>query len=399
MTDAKKKGKGTRWSYSVGERGQNRVRAFAHAETGRLFVEFYEPTRLASRPRVKRVALGHCDRQLAKAAAEKLASELRQATPAEPAHVRLGVLFDNYLNEVTPRKSASKQKHDWRCAELFLRTFGREREARSLSRREWDHFIAERRTGALRHERVTKARPVGDRVIAYDLQWLLACLSWATVASSGRGGTLLDRNPLKGLKLPREANPSRPVLAADEYTRMVKVAASISSLFKLALILAHETGHRIGAIRQLRWSEIDVDGKTIRWAKQGDKIGMEHDTPMSEDAHRALQSARLEQKAIGDAWVFPAPGDSTQPCSRYLVRAWWERASTKAKLPKVKRRGYHSLRRQFATELKTVPLADLAALGGWKDPQTILKCYMQPDQRTMRAALANRRPIDRAGGS
>ncbi len=39
--------------------------------------------------------------------------------------------------------------------------------------------------------------------------------------------------------------------------------------------------------------------------------------------------------------------------------------------------------------------ADLAALGGWKDAQTILKRYMQPDQKTMRAALANRRRVVR----
>jgi hypothetical protein len=55
--------------------------------------------------------------------------------------------------------------------------------------------------------------------------------------------------------------------------------------------------------------------------------------------------------------------------------------------------GWHALRRKFASELKDVPLRDLCELGGWKDPQTILKCYQQPDERTMRAALANRRPL------
>lgn len=36
------------------------------------------------------------------------------------------------------------------------------------------------------------------------------------------------------------------------------------------------------------------------------------------------------------------------------------------------------------------PLADLCALGGWKDPQTVLKCYMKPDADTQRRALAQR---------
>jgi hypothetical protein len=37
-----------------------------------------------------------------------------------------------------------------------------------------------------------------------------------------------------------------------------------------------------------------------------------------------------------------------------------------------------------------VPLPDLCALGGWKDTQTILKCYQKPDAATMQAALAAR---------
>jgi len=60
-------------------------------------------------------------------------------------------------------------------------------------------------------------------------------------------------------------------------------------------------------------------------------------------------------------------------------------------------RGWHSLRRKFATELKPVPLVGLAALGGWKSPQTILKCYQKPDEVTLRRAITNRGRLG-AGG-
>jgi hypothetical protein len=73
------------------------------------------------------------------------------------------------------------------------------------------------------------------------------------------------------------------------------------------------------------------------------------------------------------------------------MRDWWERAADKATLPKGERLRWHSLRRQFATELKSVPLKDLCQLGGWKDPQTVLRCYMQADEDTMRTALERRR--------
>jgi len=51
------------------------------------------------------------------------------------------------------------------------------------------------------------------------------------------------------------------------------------------------------------------------------------------------------------------------------------------------------LRRKFATEMKHTPLKDLCYLGGWKEPQTILKCYQRADAETMKEALANRKPL------
>jgi len=47
---------------------------------------------------------------------------------------------------VTPEKSLGKQAHYRACAEMFLRVFGSDTEARLLSRREWDRFIRDRRT-------------------------------------------------------------------------------------------------------------------------------------------------------------------------------------------------------------------------------------------------------------
>jgi hypothetical protein len=68
-----------------------------------------------------------------------------------------------------------------------------------------------------------------------------------------------------------------------------------------------------------------------------------------------------------------------------------------AGLKPLKGRGFQSLRRNFATEMKTEPLKDLCQLGGWKDPQTILKCYQTADEDRMRAAMANRQPLLRVG--
>jgi integrase len=382
---------GSRWSYSTGERGVNRVRAIAHPLTGRCSLEYYEPSTRGDRPRPRRVALGHTDRERAKAAAEALAAELRSAGAgrATVGPVTLGTLFDIYLREVTPTKGEQKQHHDRECARLFLEAFG-DRPAATLSRREWDRFIRDRRSGVLRPSGSKQRRVVRDRVVGYDLRFLLAVLNWATVSSDNRGGALLDRNPLKGLTVPREESPRRPVLESGQYTALLAVASDVHPLFRLALELAHETGHRIGAIRLLRWSDVDTARRLIRWRGENDKIGYEHATPLTAGAVAALEAERRRVRAIGDAWLFANPAAKGAPWRRENFRAWWRRGVARAELTLDARAGWHSLRRQFANELRETNLKDLCALGGWKSAQTVLTCYQQPDQQVMRAALERR---------
>lgn len=117
MTRANKQ----QWSYSTGERGRNRVRAFAHLVTGRMFLEF------SDRGRRTRIALGHRDPEAAKAKAEELASALRRGVVPAGHRLKLGALFDIYVREVTPRKSRSVQGHDRYAVQLFLQFFGADR--------------------------------------------------------------------------------------------------------------------------------------------------------------------------------------------------------------------------------------------------------------------------------
>jgi integrase len=208
---------------------------------------------------------------------------------------------------------------------------------------------------------------------------------------------LLDHNPLQGLKLPQEDNPRRLMLDDERYEAMRAVARQVSPLFELALILAHETGHRIGAIRLMRWSHVDLKGGTVLWPAINDKIGFEHTTPVSQEAMLALQRARADQPAIGDAWIFPASDNPAQPYHADTFAKWWRRAEKLAGLEHVERLGWQGLRRKFATELKGAPTTDVCGLGGWKDKGTMLRCYQQPDQATMREALDQRRRLRVAG--
>jgi integrase len=221
----------------------------------------------------------------------------------------------------------------------------------------------------------------------------------------------LDRNPFKGFPLPREESPRRPALTQEQYEAMLTVAPDISPLFRLALVLANETGHRISSIRLLRWSDVNLKDELIRWRAEHDKIGMEHETLLTPAAVQALKDAQAEQATIGATWVFPKldkptepqvsaqRGDAvtSEPCSRHQFNDWWQLAAARTGLPTGKRIGWHSLRRKFATEMKDIPIADLCTLGGWREPTTIVRCYQQPDRATQRRALAQRRTLRATG--
>lgn len=369
-----KRTKKSRWSYAAGERGRNRVLAFEH-ESGLLMLQFKKQGRR------KRISLGHRERERAKRQAEEAAARLGRAETLRPEELTLGELFDMYVRERTPDKALTTQKHDRAAARLFIKAFGAAARPRALHRGDWDRFTRERTSGK------AGTRKVGPRTVARDLKWILAVFNWATQTGDGKGGVLLERNPFKGFPIPREESPRRETLTQERYQAMLGVAEEVDWRFAVALVLARETGHRIGAVRCLRWSDVDLCSAEVCWRGEHDKIGLEHHTPLSPEALSALERARKANPAVGDAWVLPAPRAPSQPVRKDLMTSWWKRAERLADLEPVRWLGWHSLRRMFANERKNVSLRLLSDLGGWKEPSTIVKCYQRSSMDEMRAAL------------
>ena len=373
-------------SYSAGEWGRNRVRVFPDPKTGLFQIEWRENGRKLSR------SLKHRDWARAKRQADELAAGF--ASPesqreAKPEPLILGTLFDIYGEEVTPTKSERSQRYDRVATAMFVRFFGRHRKPETLSQRDWDRFIRARRAGRVG----PSGRPVSDRTVEYDLKFLMAVLNWAAKSRDEEGRLLLQSNPLRGLRTPKEKNPTRVVLTQAEYEALLRVSRQVGWRFHVALVLAHETGHRIGAIRQLRWSDIDIEGRTIRWRAEHEKTGYEHRTPATAEALTALEEARERNPTRGNAPVLPSTQDPSMCVRRGMLDDRWRKAERLAGLEPKRGRGWHSLRRKFASDLMDLPLKVLCQLGGWKDAQTVLRCYQQPDEVQLRKALDSRRGV------
>ena len=378
--------KRSRRSYGAGEWGRNRVRVFPDPKTGRYQIEWRENGRRLTR------SLRHRDWIRAKRQADEVAAgfavhEPNGRTEAETEPLTLGTLLEIYGEEVTPTKAETSQRSDRAAAKMFLRFFGGDRRPETLSQRDWDRFIRARRAGRVG----PSGRPVSDRTIEHDLKFLIAVLNWAAKSRDERGKLLLPSNPLRGLRTPTEKNPTRVVLSEEEYQALLRVSRQLDWRFHVALVLAHETGHRIGAIRKLRWPDIDLEGGVVRWRAEHEKTGYEHCTPVTAEALAALEEAQGKNPGNGDAPVLPASTDASRCAGRSLVRYWWNRAETLAGLEPQRGRGWHSLRRKFASDLMDQPLKVLCELGGWKTAKTVLQCYQRADEDRLRKALASRR--------
>ena len=361
---------------------------FPDPKTGMFQLEWRENGRRLSR------SLKHRDWRRAKREADEFAAgfagpKVRSKAEAEPEPLTLERLFDIYGEEVTPAKGSHTRRHDRAAMAMFLDCFGRDRKPGTLSQRDWDRFIRLRRAGKVG----PSGEPVSDRTVERDLRFLLAVLNWAGRSRDEEGRLLLEANPLRGLKPPREKNPIRVLLSAAEYDALLEVSREMDWRFRVALVLAHETGHRIGAIRQLRWSDIDLGARIIRWRGEHEKSGYEHRTPVTAEALAVLDEARRRNPGIGNAPLLPAPKNPTKCMHRCLAAKWWRKAELLARLEPKRGRGWHSLRRKFASDLMDQPLKVLCELGGWKTAQTVLQCYQRADEDKLRNALAERRRI------
>ncbi len=368
--------------FITGEHGVNRVWLWKRSGSDSLYLGWYD-TPISGPRRRRALSLGQVSIAEGKRRAEALASELRQEGQARaPAEITLRTLVRLYYEQQTPTKSRSAQSHDRRALPLFLRCWGEHRAVSSLRPLDWDLYVRQRRAGTLAPEG-REGRPVRDRVLEQDLSLIRAVLHW------GVRNELLDREPMAGCKIPREKNVRRPLLFEEEFEAMLRVADDVHPMCGLALLLAHETGHRSQSVRMLRWDDVDLAAGRIRWRAEHEKSGKEHVVPVSPrllDALRQLGEGRT-------GWIFASDRVEDRPVGRELFESWWHRLEELAGLPRIAGRGWHSLRRKFATERKQGSLTDLAFAGGWTGTQTLTRVYIQPDEASVREVVASRQPV------
>ena len=95
-------------------------------------------------------------------------------------------------------------------------------------------------------------QPVLNRKIENEMKFLNTIPNWISKYRDALARLLLDLTSLRGLKMPKEKNPTRIVLADEQYKALLTVCRRVNWRFHVALVLAHETGNGIDAHRHLR---------------------------------------------------------------------------------------------------------------------------------------------------
>ena len=71
---------------------------------------------------------------------------------------------------------------------------------------------------------------------------------------------------------PDGEDPKRPTLERDTIRALLETAATVHPFLRPLIVLAWQTGRRLGAILSLRWDDVHFEKAIIRWRAEHDKV-------------------------------------------------------------------------------------------------------------------------------
>lgn len=333
--------------------------------------------------------LHHRDKERAKLQAGDFAQSLRTSAENDALGIpTLASVFAAYEEQVSPEKKGHGALDDRFRMDLLQHYFGDHCPITSLTPQRLKNYLRDRKAGKVQPGD-RKLRKVSDTTAGNDVRFLQAVLRWA----AGEG--MIGAVPIDHFRPPRNVNPKRPVAT---YDRFLQLRPHCTGLFGPFMDLVESLGWRVGAIRQLRRVEVDLEPRSGapfgRILKRGetDKRGVEMWVPLPKEAREAIEEALRLNPVVGEAFIFAdpeRPGRSWSPRQVYdRLRA----AEDAAGLEHLERGAFHPYRRKWRRERKHLPDADVAAAGGWLAVQT-LKIYDGADDETLLAVVTEPRKL------
>jgi integrase len=295
-----------------------------------------------------------------------LAVKIRDKTMAERAeghYFKPKVLFnkaaDGFLEYSRSRKRSYKA--DTRTVAVLVEQFGG-RTLDSLTPDAVENFL----------NRIRPKGPKGHPLAPGTLNRYIACLK--SIVNRALNNNLIDRNPIRGVKLFKENNVRDRVLTREEYRRLVEAC---SEHLAPMVILAYRTGMRRGEILGLRWDQLRLADKVILLDPKDTKTNEAREVPLDDDLVEVL---RRVPRVLGCPNVFTVRGRAFGE-SKTAFNGACRRAG-------IENFRFHDLRHCAVTNLRKagVPQNVIMSISGHKT-DAMLRRYDKVDREDRKAAL------------
>jgi hypothetical protein len=323
---------GSTWRYTVGSKGISRVTVFERADAQSIFIEWWDER--GRHREALRNALGQpvTDRTVAEVAARRAAAaqERRRNSDAAallglPSRRTLGELLDRRHADLGPRWSAKYSKsRDLRKA-FWLDKLGADLPLVGLS-----PAVVEK---IARDAQGTGEDAKSDRWRQDVLRYLVDSYIYA----ERKLKWIEPRHNLSAVEIPAAKGTSLPYSLA-EAKKLLPELWKVHPVAGWMGTVAVQTGRRIGAIRTLTPDMVSRDG---RWTLITFPAGTD----------------KARNTGVAAAYDLPERTDWTVPPYE-TCHDWLRAAETAAELPHVPGRGYHALKRLYATLTVDLPGAD-----------------------------------------
>lgn len=259
--------------------------------------------------------------------------------------VPIGRLLDRYLVSRRPSRDSRRQLEWWR-EHLGAESIGK------LSRRRVLQLRRRLAGESTRPGRVRSSATVNRYVAA-----LSGFLSWA----QRRG--FLETHPLRGLE-PLVENPARVrCLSTEERNRLLVACREIGGLrLETLVVLALSTGAQRGELMRLRWSDLDLEQRGVRFPDNGRRRARH--LPLAGPALGLLRQLARVRRIDGDEIFADLNGRVVFP------RAAWKTALESAAIRDFR---FHDLRHSAAYYLARsgASLPEIAEILGHKSLQGV----------------------------
>ncbi|MGH2958849.1 MAG: tyrosine-type recombinase/integrase [Solirubrobacterales bacterium] len=329
----------------------------------------------------------------ARAALDAVRGEVSRGTYVHPTKITMAEACENWLTAKHGLKPSTLHGHRVNLA-AAVTELG-ETEVQKLTKRNIDDLVTKLRAGGLPSPTGKARKPWSPRSINYMLGLLTAVLK-----DQMRQGQVVRNVAELVDRIPADPKPSETLTPAE----LQKVLNYIEGdRYAIAWQLAL-TGLRRGEVAGLRWSDVDLDARTLQISSTRLRFGknLVEDTPKSRAGRRTLpipdqlavtlRSARAIQAAdrlaLGEEYRasgFIVVNDLGEALSPHALTSRWARMLKAAGVRHIR---YHDARHTCGTlmHLENVPIALISAWLGHASKAFTMATYVHSQPEALAAA-------------